>query len=96
MTRPLLLIFTLLTGCNFGSLPDKYLSKSNISFVELSFPNNKNKASSIKLDSTQIDTFAKILSARKEAFVKPNSYDTILIKLKDSGAVQYCTDGLRF
>ena len=96
MTKTLLLIFTLLTGCKVGSLPEKDLSISNISHVELSFPNNRNQAPTIKLDSIQIKIFAKILNERKQAFAEPKSCYNIFIKLKDGGGVQYRTDGVSF
>lgn len=96
MTKTLILIFIVLTGCEVESLPEKDLSIQNISYVELSFPNNRHFAAPIKLDSTQIKLFAKILNERNEIVTGPKSCYTIFIKLKNGGQVQYMTDGLNF
>ena len=83
-------------GCNFSGMSGRNLSKSNIELVELTFPKGLNQNKPIKLDSSQFELFANILSKRHEEFVNPNSCYTIYIQLKDGGSVNYLTDGINF
>ncbi|MES2430754.1 MAG: hypothetical protein V4556_07430 [Bacteroidota bacterium] len=92
----LLLSAVSINACNVGELPNKDLSKKNIEFVELSFPKGVNQSKTMKLDSSHLDVFAKILKARNETFSKPKSCYSLYIKLKNGGAVQYMTDGVNF
>ena len=92
----ILILTTFATACNFGKLPNKDLSKSNIEYVELSFPKGVNENKSIRLDSAQILLLSEILRNRKEDFVKPNNCYTLHIKLKNGGSVSYLTDGINF
>lgn len=92
----LLLSAISITACNWGKLPNKDLSKTNIEFVELSFPKGVNQSKTIKLDSSHLDILAEIIKDRKEIFSKPKSCYSLYIKLKNGGAVQYLTDGTNF
>jgi hypothetical protein len=97
MTRPFLLILTcVLLSCNFGKLPDKDLSKSNISYVELDFPKSKNRLYPLRLDNSQLVAIARILEKRELEYVDPENCYDLFIKLEDGGSVSYRTDGVRF
>lgn len=91
-----LILLAVLTGCNWGSLSNKNLSKSNIAFVELSFPKKANRNKSVRLDSSHLALFAEILNSRKEGFFKPTNCYIIHIQLRDGGEVNYLTDGINF
>jgi hypothetical protein len=91
----LFLIVSFFVACNWSKLRNKNLSKSNIDFVELTFPRGTNQKT-IRLDSSHLELFAKILKNRKEEFVKPSNCYKLYIKLKDGGAVNYLTDGINF
>ena len=91
----LVILIIVLTGCrNLGSLPNKNLTKSNITFVELSFPKNKNK--SVRLDSSHLELFTEILSNRQDGFFRPTNCYIVHIQLKDGGEVNYLSDGINF
>ena len=91
----LVILIIVLTGCrNLGSLPNKNLTKSNITFVELSFPKNKNK--SVRLDSFHLELFTEILRNRQDGFFRPNNCYIVHIQLKDGGEVNYLSDGINF
>lgn len=85
-----------LASCGYGSLPEKNLSKDNISDVELTFPKSQKVPASIHLDTSQLNEFAEILSRRKTVFVEPDNCYNLTIKLKDGGSVSYRTDGNKF
>ena len=91
----LVILIIVLTGCrNLGSLPNKNLTKSNITFVELSFPKNKNK--SVRLDSFHLELFTEILRNRQDGFFRPTNCYIVHIQLKDGGEVNYLSDGINF
>ena len=96
VTRLLIFIFFLFTGCDLGRLPDKDISRANISYAELSFPNNGHQSPVLKLSQSQIDTLAEILSERIEVLSDVNSCYNLHLKLKDGGSVNYRTDGINF
>ena len=96
MRRLIILFLILLTGCKIGSLPDKNLSKSNISYIELTFPNSKNKIFPIRLDPSKINLFIEIFKNRKEGNFDPTNCYNLYIQLKDGSSVSYMTDGLKF
>jgi hypothetical protein len=97
MTRPFLYIITFaFVSCNYGKLNDKDLSMSNISYIELTFPKSTSGEYPIRLDTTQLISFTRIINKRKLEYAEPaNCYD-LFIKLKEGGSVNYRTDGIRF
>jgi hypothetical protein len=95
MKQCALLIIILLSSCGLGTIPDKDLSKSNIAYIELSFPNSKNPALPIRLNSKQSDVLDTILRERKKALADPTNCYELFIQLKNS-SVHYRTDGINF
>jgi hypothetical protein len=85
-----------MVGCNTATLPEKNLSEPNISFVELNFPKSRTGKYPIRLDSSQLTAFSRIISKRKSEYVEPENCYDLSIKLKDGGSLNYRTDGIRF
>jgi hypothetical protein len=97
MTRPfLLIIICALVGCNSEKLPEKDLSKPNISYVELNFPKSRKGKYPVRLDNSQLTAFSRIISKRKSEYVEPENCYDLSIKLKDGGSLNYRTDGIKF
>ena len=95
MKRYVVIIIILWSSCNIGTIQDNDLSKSNISFVELSFPHSKNSALPIRLDSTKIGLLDTILKDRITTSIAPTNCYELYIQLKNA-SVRYRTDGINF